>query len=70
MKDLRILYTDTTGKRILKEYDLIYDFIDEFKAGNAPTGSKVFAELFENPLHHKECNTLEDLYTYCMYILS
>lgn len=70
MKDLRILYTDKKGKRILKEYNLITDFTDEFEAGKIPFGRKVFAELFENPLHHKECETIKDLYNYCTHLLS
>ena len=69
MKDLRILYSDNTGRRIVKEYDLIMDFTDSFEAGDMSGGHDIFAEFFENPLHHKKMNTMRELYEHCINIL-
>ena len=50
MKDLRILYSDNSGKRIVTEYESITDFTDSFESGQMSVGHDVFAEFFENPL--------------------
>lgn len=69
MKDLRILYSDNSGKRIVKEYDLITDFTDSFESGEISIGHDVFAEFFENPLNHKELKNMVELYKHCIEIL-
>ena len=69
MKDLRILYSDNTGKRIFKEYSLITDFTDSFEAGEISVGHDVCAEFFENHLNHKKVNTIKELYEHCIKIL-
>ena len=69
MKDLRILYSDSSGNRILKEYDLVTDFTDSFESGEISTGYDVCAEFFENPLNHKKVDTLKELYEHCIEIL-
>ena len=52
MKDLRILYSDSYGNRIFKEYDLVTDFTNSFVSGEISTGSWcmcwIFWESFES----------------------
>ena len=69
MKDLRIIYSDNAGRRIVKEYDLIMDFTNLFEEGNMPVGHDIFAEFFENPLNHKKADTMKELYEHCISIL-
>lgn len=70
MKDLRILYTGTKGRRIVNEFNTIMDFITAFELDDITDGHEVFAEFFENPLNHKHFNSIVDLYNHCKEIVS
>lgn len=73
MKDLKISYDNYNGKRINAEYDTIMDFTDTIESDEADIPmmdyENVEADFFENPLHHKHFDTIEDLYNYCNMIV-
>ena len=74
MKDLKFTYTAKSGERITQEYDLITDFTDSVESGEFDLksfdGHDIYAELFENPLNHKYVDTIEELYSHLISIMS
>lgn len=73
MKDLRISYDNENGQRIKAEYDTLMDFIDTIDSEDnidipMLDYENVEADFFENPLLHKNFNTIEDLYKHCIEI--
>lgn len=69
MIDLRIIFTNQRGKRVVEEFNTLMDFIIAFEFNNVIlNGNKVFAEFFENPLRQKHFNTMQDLYNHCVKI--
>lgn len=70
MTDLRIIFSDQKGKRVVKEFDLLMDFMTAFELDDIPSGNKIFAEFFENPLQQKHFDNFQDLYKHCQQITS
>lgn len=73
MKDLKISYDNENGKRINAEYDTIMDFTNTMESDEVDIPmmdyENVEADFFENPLHHKHFDTIEDLYNHCKMIV-
>lgn len=72
MKDLRISYDTKNGQRTNAEYNTIMDFIDVMDSDEIDIPmldyENVEATFFENPLLHKNFNTIEELYNHCIEI--
>ena len=73
MKDLIISYDNENGEKINAEYDTIMDFIDTMESDNIDIPmldyENVEADFFENPLHQKHFDMIDDLYNYCKMII-
>lgn len=73
MKDLVIKYDNENGERIKREYDYVFDFTNEIESNNIDIPmmdyENVEADFFENPLLHRDFNTIEELYIHCKNIL-
>lgn len=69
MKDLKINYLNCEGKRILREYDTIMDFIEEMESDRIDIpmldDQNVKAVFFENPLNEKIFDTINELLIHC-----
>lgn len=72
MKDLKINYLNCEGKRILREYDTIMDFIEEMESDRIDIpmldDQNVKAVFFENPLNEKIFDTINGLLIHCKNI--
>lgn len=73
MSDLRISYDNENNQRITMDFDTIMDFTDLMESNNMDIPmmdyQNVEADFWENPLHHKHFDSIEDLYKYCKEIV-
>lgn len=73
MKDLKIRYKNDNGDTISAEYNTIMDFTDAIESDDIDLPMQdymnVEADFFENPLMHKNFNTIAELYEHCKAIL-